>query len=253
MARPHGHLQLGSSPRTGTVVGPFGAEDLSALLKLHRDAAGTTDAVRSRGERVLVELLAAGVPPHLLRTSAVDRSGTRIVAVIGKGACADVLRTTLAACDLAVDTSGTRRPELVVLVDEHAARAGVADGLIAENIPHLSVVLRDTDALVGPLVYPGLTPCLRCLDLYRTDDDPGWPLVLDQFTRLLPSIRADAPTATTVAGLVALQVLTHLDGGQPTSLGATMELLVPEGTVQVRRWNVHPQCGCVELPLPEPG
>jgi len=143
--------------------------------------------------------------------------------------------------------------DLVVLVDHHAARSAASQGLLAEDVPHLSVVLRDTDALVGPLVVPGRTACLRCLDLHRTDADPGWPLALDQLT----APRAgggyeETATATLLAGLVALQVLAHLDGLVPPAHGATLEVLLPEGVVQVRRWVPHPECGCVDLPVSAP-
>ncbi|NAZ87636.1 thiamine biosynthesis protein ThiF, partial [Kineococcus sp. T90] len=142
-----------------------------------------------------------------------------------------------------------RHADVVVLVDHHAADAVAADGLVAEGVPHLSVVLRDTDALVGPLVLPGTTPCLRCLDLHRTDADPGWPGVLDRFSRGGAAGVEEAATASAVAGLAALQVLTHLDGGRPAALGATLELLLPEALVQQRRWSAHPQCGCLDLPV----
>ena len=142
-------------------------------------------------------------------------------------------------------------PDVVVLVQRGAADASAADALVAEGIPHLSVVVRDTDVLVGPFVVPGATPCLRCLDLHRTDLDPGWPHVVTQVP-LAPADRCppeETATATAVAGLACLQVLAHLDGAVVASRGATLELLVPEAVVRRRPWAVHPQCGCTELPL----
>ncbi|GAB7190362.1 TOMM precursor leader peptide-binding protein [Kineococcus sp. NUM-3379] len=144
--------------------------------------------------------------------------------------------------------------DLVVLVHSGAADSSAADALLADGTPHLSVVVRDTDVLVGPLVLPGRTPCLRCLDLHRTDGDPGWPHVLTQVLAAAAQRAGgeETATATAAAGLAALQVLAHLDGAPVSSAGTTLELLVPEGVVRARPWPVHPECGCAELPVAAP-
>ena len=260
--RPRGYLQIGSSPRSGRVVGPLADADLAALLRWGSTRQPAHDPRRLDG--LLADLAAAGIPPAHA-PAAHGRAGAT-VAVVGGGASARTLLRALRAAGVgALVTGEDPAPatwDLVVLFDRHAARSVSAEGLLADGVPHLSVVLRDTDALVGPLVLPGTSPCLRCLDLHRTDVDPGWPMVLDQFTREAGPAGVEQPpedladdggVATAVAGLAALQVLAHLDGGRPTALGATLELLVPEGTVQQRRWAAHPQCGCLDLPLPVPG
>ena len=50
-------------------------------------------------------------------------------------------------------------------------RAGVA---------HLAVTAEEAIGIVGPMVRPGQTSCLRCLHLTRSDLDPAWPLILAQ-------------------------------------------------------------------------
>ncbi|WP_432497027.1 ThiF family adenylyltransferase [Kineococcus auxinigenes] len=324
--RPGGRLQIGSSPRSGSVAGPFAEADLTSLL-----APGGAGPSERRAQRVLDDLVAVGaVPAGRVRSgadglaaapgtagwaadavawSSYDPSGpvavqrlagrrSAVVAVVGCGRTGAGLLSLLAAAGVggllaqdaapvaAGDTgpAGPRpeelglprgpvalrrarrvagrvhpaasaradepaRADLVVLVDHHAADAVAADGLVAEGVPHLSVVLRDTDALVGPLVLPGTTPCLRCLDLHRTDADPGWPGVRDRFVRGTGGTVEETATASALAGLAALQVLAHLDGGRAASTGATLELLLPEGVVQQRPWAPHPQCGCVDLPV----
>ena len=67
------------------------------------------------------------------------------------------------------------RPDLVVLAPVGHADELDAAALRRDGVPHLLAEVRDTVGVVGPLVLPGRSACLRCLDLVRTDRDPGWP------------------------------------------------------------------------------
>jgi hypothetical protein len=150
----------------------------------------------------------------------------------------------------------------VVLVRAAAADSVAADRLLAADVPHLSVVVREAGLIVGPLVLPGAGPCLRCLDLHRTDRDPAWPRLLAQLPgRPTPADPGETASSRLGAALAALQVLGHLDGlagtartartasGKeaptwPASVGATLEVDLPDGLVSRRPWPVHPACGC---------
>src|SRR5215217_7250277 len=72
------------------------------------------------------------------------------------------------------------RPELVVLADAVVPAPDAVGVLLHEGVTHLPVRVRDGLGIVGPLVIPGRTSCLRCADLHRTDLDPSWPLVAGQ-------------------------------------------------------------------------
>jgi hypothetical protein len=142
--------------------------------------------------------------------------------------------------------------DLVVLVEPAVADVTVADRLLAADVAHLSVVIGEAGATVGPLVLPGRGPCLRCLELHRCDRDPGWPQVLAQ---LLTGRDRAAPEETACAGLTAalaaLQVLALLDGVRaPAALGATLEIELPDGLVSRREWPAHQACGCHWPPRP---
>ena len=74
----------------------------------------------------------------------------------------------------AASTTPASPPEttdLVVLSDFLVADPRVVRDLHAAGIPHLPVRVRDGTGLVGPLVIPGVTSCLRCADLHRSDRD----------------------------------------------------------------------------------
>jgi hypothetical protein len=194
------------------------------------------------------------------------RSGLS-VHVVGTGRLAAALVETLAAAGIGAVTASRELPaaapagppDLVVLVRAAAADSFTAERLLAADVPHLAVVVREAGLVVGPLVPAGGRPCLRCLDLHRTDRDPGWPRLLAQLPGR-PTAADDGETASSRlgAGLAALQVLGYLDGLRlggpaapaPASVGATLEVDLPDGLVARRSWPVHPRCGCA---WPAPG
>lgn len=136
--------------------------------------------------------------------------------------------------------------DLVVLVRPTVADSLEAVPLLADGVPHLSVVVRERGLVVGPLVVPGEVACLRCLDLHRTDRDPAWPRVLAQLvTPRAARAAEESVSAVLGASLAALQVLAHVDGRiRPPALGATLEVELPDGLASRRPWPPHPSCGC---------
>ncbi|GEN80657.1 thiamin biosynthesis protein [Actinotalea fermentans] len=137
--------------------------------------------------------------------------------------------------------------DLVVLIEHHVADPSRHRPLVTDAVPHLSVVVREASVLVGPLVRPGHTPCLRCLDLHRTDADPDWPALATQ----LAARRADGvETVLSAVGgaLAAAQALAVLDGRTAAVEGGTLEVPLPDAVPRLARWGTHPACGCAGLP-----
>lgn len=136
-------------------------------------------------------------------------------------------------------------PDLTVLA--HTTQNGRAEAaeLVRHGTPHLLVQLIELTGIVGPLVIPGQSSCLRCHDLHRTDLDPHWPLTLDQITRRPPAHPAcDTGLAATVAGITVVQALAHLDGFHAAAVDGTIEVTVPSGMPRRRSWEPHRACGC---------
>lgn len=143
-----------------------------------------------------------------------------------------------------------RQPDLVVLADSRRpAPTGAADRAI-RSVPHLPVSLRDGTAVIGPLIVPGHTACLGCVELHRLDRDPVWPALAAQ----LSTARSDRPDpshlaiAALAAAVGASQVLCHLDGGEPEALGGSLELTGLGDRVRRRSWAPHPRCDCTRSP-----
>ncbi len=145
--------------------------------------------------------------------------------------------------------------DLAVLVGVDVLDSRVGDDLVRRDVPHLAVVVSADRIVVGPLVRPGRSACLRCLDLHRRDRDPAWPHLVAQLLgrREHPAPVGESALCTTAAGLAALQVLAELDAAHtgrplvPDAVGRTLEISLPDAAVRRRPWRPHPGCGCARL------
>jgi bacteriocin biosynthesis cyclodehydratase domain-containing protein len=179
------------------------------------------------------------------------RSATR-VAVRGRGGLAAMVAELLTRSGLAAraePAAGHDRhpvPADLIVVVGHQSPAQAAD-LLQLRLPHLAVSAAEAIGVVGPLVQPGSSACLRCLDLARAERDPAWPLVLAQ----LADREADPPgcdpvLATAVAAQAAAQVVAFADQGPvaPATVNGTLELVLPAWQWRRRSWLPHPACWC---------
>jgi bacteriocin biosynthesis cyclodehydratase domain-containing protein len=133
-------------------------------------------------------------------------------------------------------------PDLVVL----APAAGQPVPEPPRLVPHLVAEVRGDVGVVGPLVSPGTSACLRCLDLARTDRDPGWPALAVQLAESARGVApCDGALALAVAAQTALQALAYVEGGSlPAAAGGTLELVLPDWRWRRRSWQLHPDCEC---------
>jgi bacteriocin biosynthesis cyclodehydratase domain-containing protein len=143
---------------------------------------------------------------------------------------------------------GAPLPDLAILVGFPAgAGSDLPGALMRSGVPHLAVRAEEAIGVVGPLVRPGETACLRCLDLTRAGLDPAWPLILAQLAGRTPEPPAcDAALAAAVAAQAAAQALAHLDRGyaaRPAENG-TLEMVLPGWQWRRRTWPRHPACDC---------
>jgi hypothetical protein len=108
--------------------------------------------------------------------------------------------------------------------------------------PHLAVALREGVAVIGPLVPARGGPCLQCLDLHRRERDPDWPELTTQTLADTPEPCA-ITTLLTATAYATAEALAFLDGAEPATWGAAVEITAP-GQARRRSWPPHPACGC---------
>ena len=207
------------------------AELATVSLALGKEDGGAGVLARRRAARVLV----CGEPR-------IGRAIRRILVTAGVGR---VTRSASPDGDLPRDGLPADRPDLVIVVGRVAPE--VAWRLVTRGVTHLAVSAAEAIGVVGPLVIPGRTACLRCLDYARARADPAWPLILAQLGRRQPEPGAcDAALAAAVAAQAAGQALTAMDRApaDAATVGGTLELVLPGWQWRRRSWPRHPSCPC---------
>ncbi len=140
--------------------------------------------------------------------------------------------------------SRTGGPDLVVLAVVGPLLPGLADPLVRDGTVHLLVRVDAHRAWVGPLVRPGRSACLRCLDEHRTDLDPAWPQLAAQLVARpgAPVPAADPALLLEVAGRGARLALRWLDGRSPAD--QEERLAMPASAWCEFPAPPHPRCWC---------
>ena len=149
-----------------------------------------------------------------------------------------------AAPDVRTGDDGTI-PDLVILT--RPTLPDLTEGLLRDRVPHLAVSAGEAIGVIGPLVRPGRSACLRCVDLRKADADPAWPKIVAQatFARVRPQA-CDTVLAAMTAALAGLQALALIDRplAAPATVNGTLEVVLPDWQWHRRGWPAHPACTC---------
>lgn len=273
LVRPDGLVQVGWDPRRAMLVQPpdgLSAVALADLLRTMQSGVVPSELqtlAMNRGiadPSSMTDLVTSLVDAGLVTTTP-PQTRSASIRIHGRGPLSDLLASALRCSGARVRqsrlnhagvTPGTT--DLVVLSDFLVADPRVLRDLHRARTPHLPVRVRDGRGLVGPLVIPGVTSCLECADLYRSDRDAAWPAVAAQLRDAVGS--ADRATMLATAALALNQVdrvirAVHESedpsraGEPPPTLDTTLEFDVRTGATVSRRWSRHPRCECQRAPV----
>ncbi|HKD86894.1 MAG TPA: hypothetical protein VKB62_00070 [Streptosporangiaceae bacterium] len=280
-------VQIGIDPRRAVAIsGMSGAAELIRLLDGSRDRdqliaeASRCGVPTAVSERVIGVLAAAGAivdfPSEILRSiqpelrrqlmpvlttasvaaqdgdggaSILARRSSCTVQVRGYGPIAALVGDLLTRSGLAAagPASGPRASPADLLVLVGRPSLDESTELLRSHQPYLAVYAGEAIGVVGPLVRPGVTACLRCIDLAKAERDPAWPLILAQLAgRSADPSGCDEILATSVAAQAAAQAVAFADRSQlpQATVNATLELVLPSWQWRRRSWLPHPACIC---------
>lgn len=166
------------------------------------------------------------------------------VAVQGDGSVAERIRSLLADARLAT-THDSADADIEVVASDWPPDRATADVAMRSGLPHLWAYVCDLVGVVGPLVEPGRSACLRCLDAARREVDPAWPTVVEAASIRRLAAPACGPTlAAVVAALAVQQVDLWACGERPQTVEEVLEIPHGLGPVQAVPHQPHPHCGC---------
>lgn len=236
------HLQFGTVPSHSLVLAvPDGvsANQVMLVLREARRPVESADLATRLGhcgfspehaDGILDDLRTAG----LLRP--VPPTGAATVHVTGTTGMSGALLQELMRCGVTAAPVTPGAPafgrlsgrSLVVLAGQLFPPQDVTHRLMEQGVPHLPCGVLDGQVVIGPLVQPGTTPCLTCIDTQMLAEDPEWRLV-----------RAQAPvgegrTASSMTGLAATvfagivrDILGERTTGGPAAVPAVRRFLDP--------------------------
>lgn len=197
-----------------------------------------------------VELLLRAVRAALV--SEPPQAEPRIVTLAGRGPTLEQIADALASSgvqprlvgnDVAAAAEGS---DFAVVVAHFVIDPEFHGVWLRRDLPHLPVVFGDAGARIGPIVEPGVGPCLYCLERTRSDADPAWPAIASQlWGRRSPIDRG--LVSYEVAGRATRLVLARLDGGAADA-ATSVYSDAATGSSLSTTWTRHPQCGCGVLP-----
>ncbi|MCW2833754.1 MAG: hypothetical protein JWN68_1707 [Nocardioides sp.] len=121
---------------------------------------------------------------------------------------------------------------LVTAQDDPSA----TDRWLVDSVPHLVMRLGAESIRLGPFVQPGVTACLRCVQVAGPTAAPAGPA-------LAPGEQPDAALLMAGVGWAVRDLTTWHSGGLPLTWSSSITLtshLQPD----VERWLRHPHCGC---------
>lgn len=219
------------------------------VLRRRRVARVVVAGAGRLGAPVAVALALAGVGHVATELTGpvdpVDLVGTGLAAADVGQPLAGAVRAAIARAAPGTRThpAGRRRAALVVHLGTDRPADLLATGYARRRQPHLLVTLREGTPVVGPLVRPPVGPCLHCLDLHRTDRDPGWPGLAAQLATGPASRSCGTATLLSAVGYAVAEALTQVDGGTPETVGCAVEI-GPAGRFRRRAWAPHPGCSC---------
>ena len=197
----------------------------------------------------------------------IDRRVDTSVAIVGSGTVAAAARAIVLESGMRIER--TSSADIALLCEANPPDVVAEFGTAEQRRPHLPIAVFGAKALIGPLVIPGHSSCLRCAHLHHCDADGGWSLRSAQLALLAPSL-AIAPVdrllahaaAALAVGLVrawtdddaaasgttsgALLDTAYLDTAylDTAYLDTAYEIHLPLLTPHAVARPPHPLCGC---------
>lgn len=210
-------------------------------------------ALLRRLERVLVRVPASNAASR--KASARRSSRTEpAIRVLGDGEFAAELHKHLARAGVSValstappdESADSVSPAFTIVLERFFGSATTPHVLFSNGVPHFPICLTDDSLFAGPLVPPGGSPCLACVELHRIDAMPLIAVLAAQLVTVTPA--AETPRCAELAASLALLAFRQWRAEAPGAAAARLRFPVHEGTPvfapTAETIAPHPECSC---------
>jgi hypothetical protein len=167
----------------------------------------------------------------------------------------DALRSMLAASpNKALVSTGKKllekqlqKIDCAVLIVQQAIEPRRYSHWANRDVPHIAVIFDTEFASISPMIIPGQTACLFCLENMRTDRDANWPVLA---TQLIASQKKfdDSASQLFAAGVVIQKILARIDKVAGFELSeenlSGYRLNLKTGEITEFLWPKHSACSC---------
>jgi bacteriocin biosynthesis cyclodehydratase domain-containing protein len=246
-------LQFGVDPPRVVLREVSGSEErMIAALASGVSRSGLTMIAESSGsdERVIENLLSR-VDALLVDDEAPQPQ--RVVNIAGSGPTVDRIAETLVQSGVLVRVAARASAEpcdLGLAVGHYVLDPDSYGFWLRRDLPHLPIIFGDETVAIGPLVEPGVTACLYCLEHHRRDADASWSAIASQLWGRMSG--SETPLVSREVAAIACRIIaTRLAGnrsGPSVAAATSLRLSVNSGQTIRRDWMPHPSCGCIRLP-----
>jgi hypothetical protein len=140
----------------------------------------------------------------------------------------------------------TRDPDLALSTQSISPQ--LLQRWMSEGTVHLGLgQLIQSSIQIGPIVKPGITPCLRCLELWRSSSNPRYQN-LEILNSIARPLEISASAVSLIAGIIVLQISEFAVSQKSPLIGASanIDLLKPL-TPEFEYWKPNPECGCITI------
>jgi hypothetical protein len=113
---------------------------------------------------------------------------------------------------------------------------------MARDVPHIAIIFDETGAEVSPLILPGTTACLACIEKHRLANQQNWGKIAPQLA-LMERNLSDSASLLVAVGLAVSRLVNQIDNPNKPQDFKTAKFLRSQSEVSF----TAPQglnCGC---------
>ena len=233
-------VQVGLDPERAR-LGPLDLSGARGVAELVRGTSLTRLASVVGGEHAARSLIeSCGDVFHRTPRAALPR-----LAVVGVAPATDTIARTWVGSTRSTVVAGSSSDitavdvDFVLLVSHFVVSPIDVQPWLGRDIAHCAIVFGESSVRIGPVVNPGETACIRCVELAHIDGDPSWSAVAPQMWR-----RTAAADSVDLAIHAAAESL----GMFPMGGGYSVRVDGMTFNRAVSPHALHPDCGCRAIP-----